>query len=87
MLKIKNLTIRNFQSVGNVQQGINFAKPNITLVLGENLDLGASGSDARNGTGKCVTVNTIVTVRSTKDGTIRTLTIGQLFDEQEGTNN
>lgn len=85
MLKIKNLTIRNFQSVGNVQQGISFAKPNITLVLGENLDLG--GNDSRNGTGKCVTVNTIVTVRNPKTGEIRTTTIGKLFDEQEGTNN
>lgn len=85
MLKIKNLTMRNFQSIGNVQQGISFANPNITLVLGENLDLG--GNDSRNGTGKCVTVNTIVTVRNKVDGTVRTMTIGQLFNEQEGKNN
>lgn len=57
MLKIKNLTIRNFQSIGNVQQGISFSKPNITLVLGENLDLG--GNDSRNGTGKSVMLSSL----------------------------
>lgn len=50
MFKIKSLSIRNFQSFGNVQQGIEFDNANIVLVMGENLDLG--GSDYKNGVGK-----------------------------------
>ena len=56
MLKIKNLTIKNFMSVGNVTQAIEFNN-DLTLVLGENLDLGANGS--RNGTGKTTIVNAL----------------------------
>ena len=50
MLKIKNITIKNFMSVGAVTQGVNLSGTKLTLVLGENLDLGGGGS--RNGTGK-----------------------------------
>lgn len=57
MLTIKSVTLRNFQSVGNVQQGVNLAEPNITLVLGENLDLGGSGQ--KNGVGKTAFVSAI----------------------------
>jgi DNA repair exonuclease SbcCD ATPase subunit len=56
MLKIKNLTIKNFMSVGNVTQAVEFENE-LTLVLGENLDLGANGS--RNGTGKTTIVNAL----------------------------
>jgi len=56
MLKIKNLTIKNFMSVGNITQAISFNNE-LTLVLGENLDLGANGS--RNGTGKTTIVNAL----------------------------
>ena len=56
MLKIKNLTIKNFMSVGNITQAVNFDN-DLTLVLGENLDLGANGS--RNGTGKTTIVNAL----------------------------
>ena len=57
MLKIKNLTVRNFMSVGNQTQAIEFDKGQLTLVLGENLDLGGDGSGSRNGTGKTTIIN------------------------------
>lgn len=50
MIVIKNLTLKNFLSIGQVTQAINFDRQDLTLILGENLDLGGDG--ARNGTGK-----------------------------------
>ena len=44
-------------SVGNNTQGINFERKDLTLVLGENLDLGGDGS--RNGTGKTTIINAL----------------------------
>lgn len=44
-------------SVGNAAQGLNFDRKDLTLVLGENLDLGGDGS--RNGTGKTTIVNAL----------------------------
>ena len=44
-------------SVGNVTQGIDFDRKDLTLVLGENLDLGGDGS--RNGTGKTTIINAL----------------------------
>jgi DNA repair exonuclease SbcCD ATPase subunit len=55
MFKIKNITIKNFMSVGNVSQAISFAEDELVLVLGENLDLG--GNDSRNGVGKSTILN------------------------------
>jgi DNA repair exonuclease SbcCD ATPase subunit len=57
MIQIKNLTVRNFMSVGNNTQGIDFDRQDLTLVLGENLDLGGDGS--RNGTGKTTIINAL----------------------------
>lgn len=57
MIKIKNLSVKNFLSVGNVTQGLRFDQHGLTLVLGNNLDLGGDGS--RNGTGKTTIVNAI----------------------------
>jgi len=59
MIKIKNLTVRNFMSVGNQTQAIDFDKGMLTLVLGENLDLGGDDSGARNGTGKTTIINSL----------------------------
>jgi DNA repair exonuclease SbcCD ATPase subunit len=56
-IKIKNLTVRNFMSVGNQTQAIDFDKGQLTLVLGENMDLGGDDSGARNGTGKTTIIN------------------------------
>lgn len=50
MILIKNITLRNFLSIGQVTQAVDFDKKDLTLILGENLDLGGDG--ARNGTGK-----------------------------------
>ena len=44
-------------SVGNQTQAIGFDKGHLTLVLGENLDLGGDDSGARNGTGKTTIIN------------------------------
>ena len=52
MIKIKSLTVKNFMSVGNTTQGVDFNKQQLTLVLGENLDQGGDDSGSRNGTGK-----------------------------------
>ena len=46
-------------SVGNQTQAIDFDKGELTLVLGENLDLGGDGSGSRNGTGKTTIVNAL----------------------------
>lgn len=50
MIHFKNLTVRNFMSVVNATQGIDFDRRDLTLVLGENLYMGGDGS--RNGTRK-----------------------------------
>lgn len=50
MIRLKNITLRNFLSIGQVTQAVNFDRKELTLILGENLDLGGDG--ARNGTGK-----------------------------------
>jgi len=57
MIQIKNLTVKNFMSVGNATQAIDFDRKDLTLVLGENLDLGGDGS--RNGTGKTTIINAL----------------------------
>ena len=57
MLKIKNISVKNFMSVGNNAQGVRFDDKNLTLVLGNNLDLGGDGS--RNGTGKTTIINAL----------------------------
>jgi len=44
-------------SVGNATQAVNFDRQDLTLVLGENLDLGGDGS--RNGTGKTTIINAL----------------------------
>ena len=57
MIQLKDLTVKNFMSVGNATQAINFDRQDLTLVLGENLDLGGDGS--RNGTGKTTIINAL----------------------------
>ena len=59
MIKIKDLTVRNFMSVGNQTQAVDFNKDNLTLVLGENLDQGGDDSGSRNGTGKTTIINAL----------------------------
>ena len=59
MFKIKDITVKNFLSVGNQTQAVDFAKEHLTLVLGENVDLGGDDSGSRNGTGKTTIVNAL----------------------------
>jgi len=57
MIALKNITLRNFLSVGSVTQAIDLDNQELTLILGENLDLGGDG--ARNGTGKTTLIQAI----------------------------
>ncbi len=57
MIKLKTLTIKNFMSVGAATQVVKLDQPGLTLVLGNNLDLGGEGS--RNGTGKTTIINAL----------------------------
>ena len=59
MLTIKELTVKNFMSVGNQAQAINFADKSLVLVIGENMDLGGDDAGARNGTGKTTIINAL----------------------------
>jgi DNA repair exonuclease SbcCD ATPase subunit len=59
MFKITDITVKNFMSVGNSTQGIQFDRTDLTLVLGKNLDLGGDDSGARNGTGKTTIINAL----------------------------
>jgi len=84
---LKTLTVKNFLSVGNQTQAIDFERNNLTLVLGENLDLGGSDGGSRNGVGKCVSINTIVKVRNSLTGEISEMTIGELYDDAKKSRN
>jgi DNA repair exonuclease SbcCD ATPase subunit len=59
MFKVTDITVKNFMSVGNSTQGIQFDRNDLTLVLGKNLDLGGDDSGARNGTGKTTIINAL----------------------------
>jgi DNA repair exonuclease SbcCD ATPase subunit len=59
MFKLKSLTVKNFMSVGNQTQAVDFDKESLTLVLGSNQDLGGDDTGSRNGTGKTTIVNAL----------------------------
>lgn len=59
MIKIKSVTAKNFLSIGNITQCVNFDREDLTLILGENLDLGGDDNGARNGTGKSALLNIV----------------------------
>lgn len=46
-------------SVGNATQAVAFDRRDLTLVLGQNLDLGGDDTGARNGTGKTTIINAL----------------------------
>jgi DNA repair exonuclease SbcCD ATPase subunit len=56
---INNITVKNFMSVGNQTQAVDFDREHLTLVLGSNLDLGGDDSGSRNGTGKTTIINAL----------------------------
>jgi DNA repair exonuclease SbcCD ATPase subunit len=59
MFQIKSVTAKNFLSIGNQTQAVDFSKNQITLVLGSNIDLGGDDSGSRNGTGKTTILNAL----------------------------
>jgi DNA repair exonuclease SbcCD ATPase subunit len=59
IFKIKNLTVKNFMSVGSQTQAVDFSSQNLTLVLGSNIDLGGDDTGSRNGTGKTTIINAL----------------------------
>ena len=56
---IENITVKNFMSVGNQTQAVDFDREHLTLVLGSNLDLGGDDTGSRNGTGKTTIINAL----------------------------
>ena len=59
MIKLKSVTAKNFLSIGNQTQAVNLDSNHLTLVLGENLDLGGDDSGSRNGVGKTAMLNAV----------------------------
>jgi DNA repair exonuclease SbcCD ATPase subunit len=59
MFKVNNITAKNFLSIGNQTQALTFNKENLTLILGNNLDLGGGDAGARNGVGKTAILNAL----------------------------
>jgi DNA repair exonuclease SbcCD ATPase subunit len=59
MFIIKNVTAKNFLSIGNQSQAVDFSKEHLTLVLGENIDLGGDDTGSRNGVGKTAILNAL----------------------------
>ncbi len=81
MMTLKNITIKNFMSVGNVSQGINLNEEPLVLVLGNNKDLGGNGN--RNGVGKAQPIYSKI---KTPSGwtTMGKLNIGDLIRAPDG---
>lgn len=59
MIKLKTVTAKNFLSIGNVTQSVNLDRSDLTLILGENLDLGGDDAGSRNGVGKTAILHAI----------------------------
>lgn len=58
-INIKTLTLKNFLSIGNATQSVNFDRQDLTLVLGENLDINGDGGGNKNGVGKTALLNAL----------------------------
>lgn len=56
-LHLLEIHIRNFQSVGNITQIVKLSNQGLTLILGENLDIG--GEHSKNGVGKSTLIQAI----------------------------
>ena len=59
MFRIKNVTIKNFISIGNVTQSVKFDQNQLILVLGDNQDVTNGEGNSRNGVGKSALVNAV----------------------------
>ena len=56
-LAFKTITMKNFMSIGAVTQAVKLDQNKLTLMLGDNIDLGSEGS--RNGVGKSVIIDAL----------------------------
>lgn len=59
MFKVHSITLKNFLSIGNQTQAVDFSGEALTLIIGENLDLGGDDAGSRNGVGKTALVNAL----------------------------
>ena len=59
MLNLKQLTIRNFMSFGNVPAVFNLAEKQSLMIIGDNKDVGEQGV-SRNGVGKTTAIQAII---------------------------
>ena len=61
MLKLKNLTIKNFMSFGNIEHEVSLDEEQLTLILGENRGVTKDGSfeNNSNGSGKSSIINAL----------------------------
>jgi hypothetical protein len=84
MIKIKHLTIKNFLSIGNQTQSINFNQDQLTLILGENLDLGGTDVGSKNGAGKAQPLTSKILTPSGWT-TMGELSVGDEVLSQDGT--
>jgi hypothetical protein len=71
-LIFKSLEMRNFLTVGNQLQSVDFENQGTVNVIGENLDNGGS-----NGAGKCIYGDTKINVRI--NGVKQTMSIRDLY--------
>lgn len=71
MITFKKIRYRNFLSSGNQFTEIELDKNSSTLVIG------------KNGAGKCVSINTYVTLKNKKTGEIFKMTVGEFYDTQK----
>ena len=60
LIIFKTLIIKNFMSIGEISQSINFNNEGMSLILGENLDMISDSQNlARNGAGKSAIINAL----------------------------
>lgn len=59
MIKIKNITLKNFMSIGNCAQAVSFESDYLTLIVGENLDQGGPGEGRKNAVGKSSLISAV----------------------------
>lgn len=81
MLKLKDLTIKNFLSVGNVTQAMRLDDAGLTLILGHNTD--SNGGTTRNGAGKAQPVSAAIKVPGGWS-TMGDMRVGSLISTPDG---
>lgn len=74
MLTFEKIEIRNFMSIGDVPITIELNRSPTTALI------------AKNGAGKCVSLNTPIRVLNKKTGEIMEMSIGKLYEKTEQDN-